>query len=756
MKFSTILAAPFLFAGLPGVAMAQAPQVQPLQMVPRPTPDADALAAAMRRLGANSRDLSALIEAGELSLKLGDATAAASLFKRAEQIDPMNGRVKAGMARILVQQERPGEALRFFDQAAGYGLDARNFAGDRGLAYDLIGEQTRAQRDYQVALAAGPQDEVQRRYALSLAISGKKDEALAQIDPLVRKSDRGAWRTRAFILAMGGDLPGATDIATRMMPPGMATGLQPFFKTLPSLGPVDRAFAVHFGEIRATPARVADARLAPALPVLPPEPAAAPVTLAQAAAPVLRAAVKKREARERRQSARDRRREKQQRVQVARARPAGVPLPDAPRYGSVNGVTFAAPREVAQSVPARRTPPPIAAAAQVAVATPKSAPVAPVQATSAATSTARSAVPTAPATTATAPVSVASSASNKGPATAIAVKPQSIVVTTQPAPGSTTASSAQASTRPPTIPASTTSSAPQTAATSTPTVTALASARTPTPSFSAAIPAATPPPSSAATSTTAASVPTNGAPVAPATATATPPAQAVAATSAPVAPQMSEDSILARIIAGISIPAEELGAAPTRPAPMAAAPAPAQSPPVASAPVRVASVAPAVRPPAPVAKPVVAKPVPIPTPKPTPKPTPTVDPKVAARKAAADKKAAEAKKLADLEKAAAAKKLADEKKAAKADPARIWVQVAGGANAGDLAKAWGAAKGKAAALGGKTPYSTPLRATNRVVTGPFKTDAEAQALVNTLAKQGVSAFTFTSEVGQKVTRLPLK
>ena len=48
------------------------------------------------------------------------------------------------------------------------------------------------------------------------------------------------------------------------------------------------------------------------------------------------------------------------------------------------------------------------------------------------------------------------------------------------------------------------------------------------------------------------------------------------------------------------------------------------------------------------------------------------------------------------------------------------------------------------ALKGKAAFTTPLKATNRVVTGPYKTEAEARAMVNTLAKQGVSAFTFAS------------
>jgi hypothetical protein len=119
---------------------------------------------------------------------------------------------------------------------------------------------------------------------------------------------------------------------------------------------------------------------------------------------------------------------------------------------------------------------------------------------------------------------------------------------------------------------------------------------------------------------------------------------------------------------------------------------------------------------------------------------------------AAERRAADRKKAAD-DKAALARA---EKAKTKGEPERIWVQVAGGASEGDLPKAWSAAQKKAAALKGRAAYTTPLRATNRVVTGPFKTDAEARAFVNQLAKQGVSAFQFTSTTGQKMTKLSAK
>jgi hypothetical protein len=62
-------------------------------------------------------------------------------------------------------------------------------------------------------------------------------------------------------------------------------------------------------------------------------------------------------------------------------------------------------------------------------------------------------------------------------------------------------------------------------------------------------------------------------------------------------------------------------------------------------------------------------------------------------------------------------------------PQRIWVQVAGGANAGALPKEWTSVAGKAPELKTKGPWTAKNRATNRLLAGPFKTQGEAQAAV---------------------------
>ena len=667
-----LASAALLLASVPAASLAQE-VVQPLPG----TTDADRLAEQMRALAANPRDLNALVAAADLSLSLGDLSGAASLYARAEKVSPNDPRIKAGEGAILVRSERPGEALRYFGQAEAAGYDVRRYAGDRGLAYDLIGQPERAQRDYRLAMQAGANDEVIQRYALSLGIVGRRDAALQLLDPLVRKQDRSAWRTRAFVLAMTGDQPGAEKIVTTMLPQGMAQGLLPFFQRLPALSPADRAFAVHFGEVHASPERIADARLAPVPPQLAPE--RPPVALAAVQTPTRPTGRETRRGRTTRET-------KQPTVALAANTPSVATPAAAPSF---QAVTAALAR--VQPVPAATNPAPVTQASTTAMVQPL------------------------PSRASAAPVATPTTASAANVAIASAITRP--VVTPTPA------------------------TANPVAATATPQqpVVTVAAAVAPTPATAT-------PTRPAAVSTTVASTPATAV-VQPLLATR--PAEVATATpivSVPPA-KPDSDSVLARIVASLSIPASELGVT----EPVRAAPVPATADDTAA---RVLAEAKAKEERDAAAEKALALKA-------------AADKRAADRKALADKKALAAKKLAD-EKAAAAKKEAAEKKLAeakeaaeakklaRANPSRIWVQVAGGANEDDLPKAWAAAKAKAPALAGKSGWKTPLRATNRVLTGPFKTDAEARSFVNQLTKQGIGAFTFTSDAGQVVERLSAK
>jgi hypothetical protein len=117
---------------------------------------------------------------------------------------------------------------------------------DRGLAYDLLGNQEAAQTDYRAALMGADRDEARRRLALSLAISGKKALALEALQPLLQRRDVAAQRVRALVLAVDGDLAGAKAALDFTMP-GASARMDPFFRRLPMLTPVQKAAAVHLG-----------------------------------------------------------------------------------------------------------------------------------------------------------------------------------------------------------------------------------------------------------------------------------------------------------------------------------------------------------------------------------------------------------------------------------------------------------------------------------------------------------------------------
>ena len=201
----------------------------------------------LNALASNPRSLEALIGAGRAAIDLRDGEAASGFFTRAQEIAPEDPRVKAGMASAALLSGRPEQALILFAEAVQRGAPEAELAGDRGLAYDMVGDPRHAQQDYALALRHRNDPEIERRLALSLAISGQRDAALRVIDGQLRRRDRAAWRTQAFVLALTGDPAGADDTARRMMPAPNAAALSPFFARLAYLSPAQKAAAVNFG-----------------------------------------------------------------------------------------------------------------------------------------------------------------------------------------------------------------------------------------------------------------------------------------------------------------------------------------------------------------------------------------------------------------------------------------------------------------------------------------------------------------------------
>lgn len=542
--------------GLGALLLASASVVSAQYPAERP---ADRLSRYLHELAGDPTSLPALIGAGQAALDVGDGNAALGFFARADERSPRNGQVKAGLARALLMVDNPREALKMFDAARSLGVADVDIAGDRGLAYDLRGDPRKAQHDYALALTRGPNDEISKRYALSLGISGDRDQALKLIDPLLYKKDQGAWRARAFVLAMTGDVPGASRIVHQVMPERMAQTMDPFLLKLAALNSAQKAAAVHLGEMPN------DVRFAASQPI----------------------------------------------VQSTAQPTYYAPMPTA----------TPTPSPASETREPRRRP-----GATALLASPP-------------------------------------------PGKAVRVKGKAV-----PAP---------------------------------------APAPTPTPT-----PPPPPPPVQVAQFDEPAAYAPRPLPSPTPTATLKP----------------AERGDLEAIMRDIRGAAAKGG--------------PVRSP----APVKLAQATP--------------RPTPTPTPRatPTPKkeePSAKLDPKKG-KAAAADEdckpapkkgKRAAAKTVCDPVNGKNAKEAAAKKKAEPKNPARIWVQVAGGANEDALPKEWTRVTAKASELKAKGPWTAKNRATNRLLAGPFKSDDEAQALVAKLRKAGVGAFQWHSDEGESVSKI---
>ena len=502
-----------------GALLLASASVVSAQFAERP---ADRLSRYLRELASNPESLSALIGAGQAALDVGDSNAALGFFARADERNPRNGQVKAGLARAFLMTDQPRDALRLFEEARRLGVADLQIAGDRGLAYDLRGDNRRAQQDYVLALSRGANDEVTKRYALSLGITGDRDQALKLLDPLLYKRDQGAWRARAFVLAMTGDLRGASAIVRQVMPARMAETMDPFLGKLAALTPAQKAAAVHLGEMPAN-------------------------------------------------------------VRFAANTAAPPPIPQA--------TTTPAPARTRESREPRRRP---------------------------------------------------------GAAVNLASPPPIRTPRANPAP------------QPSPTPSATPTPPP-------PVQVAVAPSPTPTPSPVAAAPLS----------------------------------------SLPIEQRGDLEAIMREVRAAAEAP---------EPRPQ----------------LRMAQPAPTPRPTT-----LALRPTPQPA-KPEPKKAEPAKPKVDPKRAAAEAKAKEA----------AAKKKAEPK-----HPSRFWVQVAGGANLGALPREWTSVSGKSPELRGKGPWTAKNRATNRLLAGPYKSAAEAQAAVSKLRKAGIGAFQWTSNEGEAVEKI---
>lgn len=89
-----------------------------------------------------------------------------------------------------------------------------------------------------------------------------------------------------------------------------------------------------------------------------------------------------------------------------------------------------------------------------------------------------------------------------------------------------------------------------------------------------------------------------------------------------------------------------------------------------------------------------------------------------------------------------------------AEPSRIWVQVGVGRNTGAFAFDWRRLARQAdGALDGKGPWAVKYGATNRMLAGPFPSQAAAREAIKRLKAKDIDSLPFTSDAGETVTKI---
>lgn len=751
-------------AGPGGILPGQSVDSRPTESTSVPVVQSTALSptrmlnGALARLARDPRDMIALLDAGGAALDLGDTDAAIGFLTRAEQVSPGNAGVRARIGIAMLRSNQPFEAIRWFDLADQAGFDRAEMATERGLAYDLIGDNAAAQRQYQLAIAGGQNDEASRRYALSLVIAGDRRGAELVIQPLLERRDRGAWRVRTFIMAISGQSDEAEGIARATMPADLAAAISPYLRYMPRLTPAQQAAAANLGRFpRAADIGRDDPQIVQYALAHPRAPRVDAGLVPQGEALGARGRDDRDSRAKRRRPGKDERRE----TAMAAAKPA--PAPAAPAVSAPWGLQ---PGTRPAAAPQQQVPQQPVAQQQIAQPTPQ------------------------PAAQQQRPVVL--SKLDVPPGTALAPPPQPLVVAAAP----------QVTPPPaPTLPAP----VPQPAVTPAPapaTLPALAPAPVPAPTQVAAatLPAPGPllalaaPPPGNPPAPQPAPAPVQAAPLQQAPAPlASAPVPAPVPASAPAdfrsmfdgfkppeqeATATTEAVDLARIEAlrqearaasprAAASRAKDRGERPDGPTAVSRT-----SDQDAAEPAAVTRAGKDKAAKGAAAKEAAGKAgkggkdklalktdCPDPSGKDKAGKGKSAKGKAAAKpgaksgaKSGGGKGAAEAQCPPETDKA----KKGKNGKSEPAHASRIWVQVLTGSNREGMGKEWQRLVREASALKGRKPYITPWRSNYRLLTGPFASEAEAQAFLGALRKDGVSAFQWTSPAGQAVDGLGVK
>jgi Flp pilus assembly protein TadD len=156
--------------------------------------DSGDLAAAMRLyktlVAMKSVDPEVRVEYGEVLLAANMPDDAIDSFSQVPAGSPAHLGALLGQTKAYLTLGEPAKSLEFADQALALAPSDERVLVDRGVVLDSLDRHAEAQASYRAVLAAAPrQVSARNNLALSLAVTGQFDEAVALLTPLVRSSE---------------------------------------------------------------------------------------------------------------------------------------------------------------------------------------------------------------------------------------------------------------------------------------------------------------------------------------------------------------------------------------------------------------------------------------------------------------------------------------------------------------------------------------------------------------------------------------
>ena len=191
------------------------------------------------------KDFDSLIGAGRAALELGDAQAAAGFFARADEVNPRSPLPQEGMGAVSVANGDAAGGDALFHPRPAARRAASAFGCHRGLAYDLLGQQAKAQTDYRAALSGRDATRPAAGWR-SVSPSVATAPARSDVGAALREGRPRRRRVRAFVLALTGD-PNAAITCDQRRDAGSSAGVAPFLQRLPVAPAGQKAAAVNLG-----------------------------------------------------------------------------------------------------------------------------------------------------------------------------------------------------------------------------------------------------------------------------------------------------------------------------------------------------------------------------------------------------------------------------------------------------------------------------------------------------------------------------